>query len=284
MLGIGGGLTHSAPIAKDLTDYTSLTGESGFIVPYTNNAPFNDNYTISFWFKTSDGRRGAPVNEILGRTLMSVISNIDASGHFESIALILLVSGKLRLVQVVTIDPIVSTSYTTDDALADGAVDWTHLAFVVTGGNGSDTAIAIYINGVESSGYTIYVNGGGVTSALHDGFTNDNGVWIATGVDTLQGPSVPTPDGSKGIHNGTDFIDDFALHSAALDAAAITAVYNSGTPINLLADSGNYDNSSDVVLYYKFNGKYDGDALLDSHGTQNALQGNGVQFSTESAT
>ena len=79
-----------------------------------------------------------------------------------------------------------------------------------------------------------------------------------------------------------DFIDDFCLHSSALDADNITAIYNSGTPINLLANSGDYDTSGDVVLYYKFNGEVGPNGTgLDSHGTSN---GTGGQFSTESAS
>ena len=78
-----------------------------------------------------------------------------------------------------------------------------------------------------------------------------------------------------------EWMDDFAVHDAALDADAVTAMYNSGTPINLLADSGDYDNSGNVVLYYKFNGAYDDGAVADSHGTSNAILGS---FSTESAT
>ncbi len=288
MLGLTSGLTHGESFVKDDTDYTSLTGESGFIVPYTNNAPFNDNYTVSLWFKTSDGRQGSPFFPGGYRNFMTLISDVNpVTDKYHAIILGISPTGALRLSLVVQVHPsgeLIATTSISDDVLADGAVDWTHLAYVVTGGNGSDTVIAMYINGEESSGYTVQDFGGGITSALHDAFINDNGVWISCGGSLDNDSSTPTPLGTAGIHHGTEFIDDFALHSAALDAAAITAVYNSGTPINLLADSGDYDNSSDVVLYYKFNGKFDGDALLDSHGTQNALQGNGTQFSTESAT
>jgi len=167
----------------------------------------------------------------------------------------------------------------TDDALADGAVDWTHIAVTVTGGNGSDTVFAAYINGSAVSGITLSYNA--CPSAKHDNFQNGSGIAIGGLMGDAFTPLDPIS--GTGIHT-TEFIDDFALHSAALDADAVAAVYNSGTPINLLANSGNYDNSGDVVLYYKFNGKFDGDALLDSHGTQNATANTGAQFSTESAT
>ena len=46
--------------------------------------------------------------------------------------------------------------------------------------------------------------------------------------------------------------NDFAIWDVALDADAITAIYNSGTPIDLTSDSGNYDNSGDLQLYHEF--------------------------------
>ena len=46
--------------------------------------------------------------------------------------------------------------------------------------------------------------------------------------------------------------NDFAIWDVALDAAAVTAIYNSGTAIDLTSNSGNYDNSTDLQLYYQF--------------------------------
>ncbi len=278
MLGVGGGLTHSAPIAKDLTDYTSLTGGATFFAPYTNNAPFNDSYTISLWFKTSDGRQNAPDGNSHTRYFCTVDSDqgtesaiyfgITPDGKiYVAVASGLLVDGSnLSEAYLLT---------TSDDALANGAVDWTHIAATVVGGGGSNTVVAIYING-EVSGVT--TTGNTLTSTNHDAFVNDNGVNI--GVLTTYG----VVNAGKGIHHGAEFIDDFAIHDAALDATTIEAMYNSGTPIDLLTASGSYASHDNVVLYYRFNGKYDGNALLDSHGTQNASLGYGTQFSTESAT
>jgi hypothetical protein len=47
-------------------------------------------------------------------------------------------------------------------------------------------------------------------------------------------------------------IDEVAIWDVALDADAVTAIYNSGTPIALDADSGDYDNSGDLVAYWRF--------------------------------
>jgi hypothetical protein len=53
-------------------------------------------------------------------------------------------------------------------------------------------------------------------------------------------------------------INDLAIWNVVLDADAVTAIYNGGKPTNLTFDSGNYDNSSALVAYYKMgNGLFD---------------------------
>ena len=46
-------------------------------------------------------------------------------------------------------------------------------------------------------------------------------------------------------------IDDIAIWTTGLDAAAVLAIYNSGVPKDLRRDKGNYDNASDLKHYYK---------------------------------
>lgn len=64
-------------------------------------------------------------------------------------------------------------------------------------------------------------------------------------------------------------INDLALWNVVLDADAVTAIYNGGKPTNLTFDSGNYDNSSALVAYYKMgNGFFDDKAngvIHDQH-------------------
>jgi len=69
----------------------------------------------------------------------------------------------------------------------------------------------------------------------------------------------------------SDFqMGDVAIWNVALDADAVTAIYNSGRPTNLTFDNGNYDNSSALVAYYKMgNGSFDDKAngvIHDQHG------------------
>jgi hypothetical protein len=69
--------------------------------------------------------------------------------------------------------------------------------------------------------------------------------------------------------------NDFAIWDVALDADAITAIYNSGTRIDLTKDSGNYDNSADLQLYYEFenNGTANTNADLSGSGYNITVSG-----------
>jgi len=46
--------------------------------------------------------------------------------------------------------------------------------------------------------------------------------------------------------------NDFSWWDTELDSAAVTAIYNSGAPMDLTDDSGNYDNSSDLIGYWQW--------------------------------
>tara|TARA_Y100000593_G_scaffold91465_1_gene180297 strand:- start:1134 stop:2573 length:1440 start_codon:yes stop_codon:yes gene_type:complete len=48
------------------------------------------------------------------------------------------------------------------------------------------------------------------------------------------------------------FYDEYGIWNSALDADNVAAIYNSGNPIDLLVDSGNYDESSALQAYWKF--------------------------------
>jgi hypothetical protein len=61
---------------------------------------------------------------------------------------------------------------------------------------------------------------------------------------------------------------DVAIWNVALDADAVTAVYNSGKPFDLTSDRGNYDNSSALQGYWKMNDG-SGTTAVDSSGNGN---------------
>jgi len=53
-------------------------------------------------------------------------------------------------------------------------------------------------------------------------------------------------------------ISDMAIYDTDLDATNVTAMYNSGKPIDLTCDAGNYNNANNLVAYWKM-----GDGYLD---------------------
>ena len=115
---------------------------------------------------------------------------------------------------------------------------WYHVALVYSG-----TVYTAYINSTaESTTYT-----------SDDQFTDFQ--WIGIG-----------SNGSTNPFEGN--IDEVAIWDVALDADAITAIYNSGTPITLDADDGNYDNSGDLQGWWRFE-EGTGTSLADSSTNSN---------------
>jgi len=270
----GGGQNNKYVNATDVADGLSGIGTHAAHSQGQNGIPFNTNYTtsstfrgswtVSFWYKSDDGRFGDR-----GKVIFSIGEGSAGLDYWW-----------FQVTSLGTFQILGSSngsgqfSISTSQNLADGAIDWHHIAFVVTGGGGSDTTVQVYVNGVAAS----MVNAVQFSSANHAAFNADGGLHLAGVISNLLSDEVTT--GTSALW--TDLIDDFCLHSSALDADNITAMYNSGTPINLLANSGNYDTSGDVVLYYKFNGEVGPNGTgIDSHGTSN---GTGGQFSNESAS
>jgi len=89
-----------------------------------------------------------------------------------------------------------------------------------------------------SGGMTLYIDG--VAQGTSSGISNTQFV-----VDSFGNPFTTSDyswDGS---------INEVAIWDVALDADAVTALYNSGTPLDATADSGNYDNSGDLQGYWR---------------------------------
>jgi hypothetical protein len=63
-------------------------------------------------------------------------------------------------------------------------------------------------------------------------------------------------------------IDEVAIWNVALSAADVSALYNSGNGLKASVDSGNYDNSGDLIGYWKFNDGT-GSTLTDSTSNSN---------------
>lgn len=65
-------------------------------------------------------------------------------------------------------------------------------------------------------------------------------------------------------------LDEVSIFSSALDASNVDQIYNSGNPIDLTVDQGNYNTSSDLIGYWRM-----GDGASDtSSGGGSAASGN----------
>jgi len=113
---------------------------------------------------------------------------------------------------------------------------------------------------VDSSGNgKLYVNGG------------QEGTWSNGTNSSVNKFSIGQEYDGTGS-SATDFfdgkIDEVAIWNVALSAADVTALYNSGNGLKASADSGNYDNSGDLIGYWKFN-EGTGSTLTDNTSNSN---------------
>jgi hypothetical protein len=268
MLGLGTSVTSIESYHALETGYTSLVGNTNgpaFNTNYKTDAPFNSNFTISFWLKMTDGQSG---NDFGTASKTYLVYGGDASNYMQ---FIINSTGLPMILGQENGGPVGVLA--SGQNPSDGANDWAHWVITCVGGGGSNTVYAIFKNGNAATMTHLATSDSTKHAAM------DNGFGLGIGSSRVVSTGMYMPE--FGIRSD-EWIDDFAVHSAVLDADAITAVYNSGTPINLLANSGDYDNSGDLVLYYKFNGSSQQAETTDSHGTSNGIGGS---FSTtESAT
>lgn len=65
-------------------------------------------------------------------------------------------------------------------------------------------------------------------------------------------------------------MDDLACFDSKLSDAEVTAIYNSGTPTDLTSNSGNYNSSSNLIGYWKFD-ESSGTTIADSSTNSNNM-------------
>ena len=116
---------------------------------------------------------------------------------------------------------------------------WVHLATTYDGGGGATAA----------DGLAIYINGSSVAVTA-----TNNAAYVA-----MENNSGEVYIGRKANYYANGKIDSVSIWDVELDADAVSAIYNSGTPIALDADLGNYDNSGDLQGWWRM-----GDGTLDS--------------------
>ena len=121
--------------------------------------------------------------------------------------------------------------------------EWHHIVVVVDlSGNGK-----LYVNGGEEGTWSNGTN----TSADRFSIGQEYDGSGSTASDFFDGK-----------------IDEVAVWNVALSAADVTSLYNSGNGLKASANSGNYDNSGDLIGYWKFN-EGTGSTLTDNTSNSN---------------
>jgi len=150
-----------------------------------------------------------------------------------------------------------NTTRTANSTISTG--QWYHLAIVIPSGSMGSTQDRdewlIYINGSAYSG--TYTRSGNQNTTLAYNGNSSLGVWRrASNVNFFDGE-----------------MNNYAVFSTALNATNIAAIYNSGAPIDLSTNSGNYNQSANLTAWWRFN-EGTGTSYTDSSG--NGFTGSGV--------
>lgn len=205
--------------------------------------------SIGMWFKTSSGS----ANRLIAK---------DGGGGQPRQYVLLLLNNKLRWVRFNSS----GTLFTIDsvDTYNDNA--WHHV--VVT--NKSTGTIDMFVDGVQltegtgSGNYTVETTNG------------DDGI-------TMNNASVDIEIGYFAQANSQYFnglIDEVAIWNDALTASEVTKIYNSGSPINIGSNDGNYTSASNLQGWWRFE-ENTGTSIADSSSNSNsATLVNGPTFST----
>ena len=124
--------------------------------------------------------------------------------------------------------------------------------------------------------FLLYINGSLATDGgaydNYDAGSSGNVIDYDGGVGNTYEVTIGKQAAGSSFFDGS--IDEVSIWDAALDADAITVLFNSGVPINLNSDSGNYDNSGDLQGWWRFES---GEEMVDSSTNSNTgTQSGGV--------
>ena len=155
-----------------------------------------------------------------------------------------------------------NTCRTANSAVSAG--QWYHLAIVVPSGSMGSTQ--------DRDEWRIYKNGSVVNPSTYVKSGNQNVTLAYNGNSSL---------GVWRRASNTNYFDgemnNYAVFATALNATNIAAIYNSGAPIDLSTNSGNYNQSSNLTAWWRFN-EGTGTSYADS--STNSFTGSGVNTPT----
>ena len=247
MLGLGNslsqvGLVDSAAAAAFTDDYSvALDGTGDYIdlgSPFQST--FRGSFSASWWVNIDDSTPGTH------QMMFGATSDSDNSMYVA-----LLSSGKWYF--FTEMNGVVGQVVQVVSGLSgNSATGWIHVAVTHKNNGGSNKPTKVmYINGSAISIQT----GGTLDGDDQDAFVATQNIYIG-GYNSAGSVSNPV----------TGKMNDVGIWSTDLDADAVAAIYNSGSPTDLTVNSGNYDNSGNLVGYWKFE-ENTGTTATDSAGS-----------------
>jgi hypothetical protein len=252
MLGLGNSLSNiivPAAGGSYTNDWSiSFDGTNDFFASPANfHATFRDSFAISMWFKTPSAGAGITF-------LMGLDQDTDSDNTYFFISYD---EANNRIHTRFQSAGYAVQNYTATDGIGDDA--WVHLVYTVNKTGTEENAV-----------FDLYINGTADTTTEAGTMRGDRqSSFIDT--DTVLNLAL------YGSSYGDVDIHDFAIFSSYLDANNAAAIYNSGTSIDLSEETGDYDNSSNLVVYYKMD-EGTGTSAADSAGSNNGSLRNGAAW------
>ena len=209
-------------------------------------------FTVSAWIKW---------DSFAGNGMQWFIGGHNTSTNPENfIALQVLTSGTVLRVQG-RLDDSGPTIFNTTASLSTGT--WYHVV-LTRQGTGSGATVKVYVDG-----------GTPEESSAHEDWGND---LTRHSVSNTEDFRLAKYFNANFYHNG--HLDEVAIWDVALDADAVTAIYNSGAPTDLSADRGDYDNSGDLQAWWRLD-ETSGTSLADSSTNSNTGTNEGATIDTD---
>ena len=137
--------------------------------------------------------------------------------------------------------------------------EWHHYVITLNNDNGSGASLTA----------VVYEDGSAVSTSV----TSLGATTAGLTVDSIGSPSGGGTNGFDGL------LYQIAIYDEFLDAGAVSALYNSGTPIDITADTGDYDNSGDLKHLWNFT-EGTGSTAADSVGSLDATLNGDAAFSS----
>ena len=256
MLGIGNGLIYNAYLEDFSLAFHGL-GTEDIMVIDDIQAILRGSWTINYWVRLNDSTPApSALNGYYNDSNNQLTFGIDQTGPNGS--LIFKADGT-----AVSINVSLDLDGSSGTLSGNSQSDWFMMTLTCT----------LDSSGSSASTFAMYSN----ANAISTNRTLAKAKHVAADTGGL-GFGFGAPNAA--VHRLNGNMDEIAIWNTALDADAVTALYHSGLPLPALVDSGNYDNSSNLVRYYTFNQGV-GTSVTDQTGNTNGTLSGSPVYSTD---